>query len=135
MLTVGQRVTCGNQIRGLAVVFGVRLPRALNPALVRQALRASDGVPGLSAAMRGLVAARTAVLAAIVAIDGDIRRMVRASDACRRLMSIPGVGQLTALALTAAVDDPKRFRRSRDIGAYIGLVPRRHQAGEIDYSG
>src|ERR1051326_9128693 len=80
-----------NQIRGLAVVFGVRLPRALSSTFIRQALRASEGIPGLSAAMQGLVAARTAVLAAIVAIDGDIRRMVRASDACRRLMSIPGV--------------------------------------------
>jgi transposase len=50
-------------------------------------------------------------------------------------MSIPGVGQLTALAFTAAVDDPKRFRRSRDIGAYLGLVPRRYQSGEVDYSG
>ena len=132
---VGQRVTLDNQIRGLAVVFGVRLPRALSSTFIRQALQASEGIPGLSAAMQGLVAARTAVLAAIVAIDGDIRRMVRASDACRRLMSIPGVGQLTALAFTAAVDDPKRFRRSRDIGAYLGLVPRRHQSGEIDYSG
>ncbi len=110
---VGQRVTLENQIRGLAVVFGVRLPRALSSTFIRQALQASEGIPGLSAAMQGLVAARTAVLAAIVAIDGDIRRMVRASDACRRLMSIPGVGQLTALAFTAAVDDPKRFRRSR----------------------
>jgi len=61
--------------------------------------------------------------------------MVRASDACRRLMSIPGVGQLTALAFTAAVDDPRRFRRSRDIGAYLGLVPRCYQSGEIDYTG
>src|SRR6476659_11376747 len=128
---VGQRVTLENQIRGLAVVFGVRLPRALSPAFIRQALQASEGIPGLSAAMQGLVAARTAVLAAIVAIDGDIRRMVRASDACRRLMSIPGVGQLTALAFAAAVDDPRRFRRSRDIGAYLGLVPRRYQSGEI----
>jgi len=34
-----------------------------------------------------------------------------------------------------AVDDPGRFRRSHDIGAYLGLVPRRHQSGEIDYSG
>src|SRR5256885_134909 len=132
---VGQRVTLENQIRGLAVVFGVRLPRALSSTFIRQALQASEGIPGLSAAMQGLVAARTAVLAAIVAIDGDIRRMVRASDACRRLMSIPGVGQLTALAFTAAVDNPGRFRRSRDIGAYLGLVPRRHQSGEIDYSG
>jgi transposase len=88
---VGQRVTLENQIRGLAVVFGVRLPRALSPAFIRQALRASEGIPGLSTAMRGLVAARAAVLAAVVAIDGDIKRMVRGSDACRRLMSIPGV--------------------------------------------
>src|SRR5499425_3869407 len=132
---VGQRVTIENQIRGLAVVFGVRLPRALNPAFIKQALQASDGIPGLSAAMRGLIGARAAVLAAIAAIDADIRRMVRASDACRRLMSIPGVGQLTALAFTAAVDDPRRFRRSRDIGAYLGLVPRRYQSGEIDYTG
>ena len=50
-------------------------------------------------------------------------------------MSIPGVGQLTALAFTAAVDDPGRFRRSRDIGAYLGLVPRRYQSGEVDYTG
>src|SRR5246500_4865618 len=132
---VGQRVTLENQIRGLPVVFGAGLPRALSPAFIRQALQASEGIPGLSAAMRGLVAARAAVLAAVVAIDGDIRRMVRASDACRRLMSIPGVGQLTALAFTAAVDDPKRFRRSRDIGAYLGLVPRRYQSGEVDYTG
>src|SRR5271168_819768 len=72
---VGQRVTLENQIRGLAVVFGIRLPRA--------------------------------------------------SAACRRLMTIPGVGQLTALAFVAAIDDPSRIRRSRDVGAYLGLVPRR----------
>src|SRR5713226_4538875 len=77
----------------------------------------------------------SAVLAAVVAIDADMKRMARASEACRRLMCIPGVGQLTALAFTAAVDDPRRFRRSRDIGAYLGLVPRRYQSGEVDYTG
>jgi len=132
---VGQRVTLENQIRGLAVVFGTRLPRALTAAFIRQALRASDGIIGLSAAMRGLVAARAAVLAAIAAIDADVRQLARASDACRRLMTIPGVGQLTALAFTAAIDDPGRFKRSRDIGAYLGLVPRRYQSGEVDYTG
>ena len=91
---VGQRVTLENQIRGLAVVFGVRLPRALSPAFIGQVLRASEGIAGLSAAMRGLVAARAAVLAAVVAIDADIKRMVRASEACRRLMTIPGWANL-----------------------------------------
>jgi transposase len=46
-----------------------------------------------------------------------------------------GPGQLTALAFNAAIDDPERFKRSRDIGAYLGLVPRRYQSGEIDYTG
>jgi len=109
---VGQRVTLENQIRGLAVVFGVRLPRALTTAFIDQALKASEGVAGLSAAMRGLIAARTAVMTAVAAIDADIRRMTGASEACRRLMTIPGVGQLTALAFVAAIDDPSRIRRS-----------------------
>jgi len=59
---VGQRVTLENQIRGLAVVFGARLPRGLSPAFVEQVITMSDGIAGLSAAMRGLVAARDAVL-------------------------------------------------------------------------
>jgi transposase len=132
---VGQRVTLENQIRGLAVVFGIRLPRALTAAFVNQALKASEGIAGLSAAMRGLIAARTAVRTAVAAIDADMRRMTRASAACRRLMTIPGVGQLTALAFVAAIDDPSRICRSRDIGAYLGLVPRRNQSGELDYVG
>ena len=132
---VGQRVMLENQIRGLAVVFGVRLPRGLSPAFIKQALRASEGIDGLSAAMRGLIAARAAVLSAVTSIDADLKRMARASDACRQLMTIPGVGHITALAFMAAVDDPERFRRSRDIGAYLGLVPRRYQSGEIDYTG
>ena len=47
----------------------------------------------------------------------------------------PGCGRLTALAFVAAIDDPDRFRRSRDVGAYLGLVPRRYQSGEIAYTG
>src|SRR5271155_37345 len=57
---VGQRVTLENQIRGLAVVFGIRLPRALTAGFIKQALQASEGVAGLSVAMRGLIAARIA---------------------------------------------------------------------------
>jgi len=112
-----------------------RLPRALSPVFIEQALRAIDGINGLSAAMRGLIRAPAAVLAAVVAIDADMKKMVKASDACRRPMTIPGVGQPTALAFMAAVADPERFTRSRDIGAYLGLVPRRYQSGEADYTG
>lgn len=132
---VGQRVTMENQIRGLAVVFGIRLPRALSSSFIGSALKASDGIAGLSAAVTGLVTARAAVLAAITAIDRDLKRLAKASESCRRLMAIPGVGYLTALAFAAAVDNPNRFRSSRELGPYLGLVPRRYQSGEVDYSG
>ena len=85
--------------------------------------------------MRGLIAARTAVMSAVAGIDADMRRMTRVSEPCRRLMTIAGLGQLTALAFVAAVDDPSRIRRSRDVGAYLGLVPKRYQSGEVDYVG
>jgi transposase len=132
---VGQRVTLENQIRGLAVVFGVRLPRGLSPAFAAQVISGSQGVVGLAGAMAGLLAARNAVFEAITAIDRDMKRLAHSSEACRRLMTIPGVGRLTALAFVAAIDEPERFRRSRDVGAYLGLVPRRYQSGEVDYTG
>jgi transposase len=133
---VGQRVTpWKTKLEAWRSVFGIRLPRAVTGAFIDNALKASEGIAGLSAAMRGLIAARTAVMTAVAAIDADMRRMTRASAACRRLMTIPGVGQVTALAFVAAIDDPWRIRRSRDVGAYLGLVPRRYQSGEIDYVG
>src|ERR1700693_4344820 len=93
---VGLRVTLENQIRGLAVVFGVRLPRALTAAFINEALKASEGIAGLSAAMRGLIAARTAVMGAGGAIDADMRPMTSASAGCSWLTTIPGGRQLTA---------------------------------------
>src|SRR4051812_8959553 len=54
---------------------------------------------------------------------------------CRRLMSVPGVGPITALAFRATIDRPDRFRRSRDVGAHLGLTPARYQSGETDIQG
>jgi transposase len=54
---------------------------------------------------------------------------------CRRLMTVPGVGPLTALAFRATIDRPDRFRKSRDVGAHLGLTPRRYQSGETDMQG
>jgi len=132
---VGQRVTIENQIRGLALVFGVRLPRGLSPTFADEVKSAGGEIAGLSGALRGLLAARDAMLGAIAAINRDIKRLARSFEACRRLMTIPGVGQLTALAFVAAIDEPDRFHRSRDVGPYLGLVPRRWKSGEIDYTG
>ena len=54
---------------------------------------------------------------------------VRIEPTCRRLMTVQGVGPFTALAFRATIDRPDRFRRSRDVGAHLGLTPRRYQSG------
>jgi transposase len=60
---------------------------------------------------------------------------VKTEPTCRRLMTVPGVGPLTALAFRATIDQPGRFQKSRDVGAHLGLTPRRYQSGETDVQG
>lgn len=48
---------------------------------------------------------------------------------------LPGVGPITALAFRATIDRPDRFKRSRDVGAHLGLTPGRYQSGETDIQG
>jgi transposase len=50
-------------------------------------------------------------------------------------MSVPGVGPFVALTYKSSIEDPGRFARGEDVGAYAGLVPRRNQSGERDYKG
>ena len=73
-------------------------------------------------------------------ISGEIKQLERALiqrsrteyPATQRLQQIPGVGPLTALCFVLKVGDPQRFGRSRDVGAYLGLCPRRDQSGGTD---
>ena len=50
-------------------------------------------------------------------------------------MTVPGVGPLVAVTFTSAIDDPARFRHSRDVGAHFGLTPKKYQSGETDVTG
>jgi transposase len=51
------------------------------------------------------------------------------------MMTVPGVGPLTAISYLTTIEEPRRFRRSQDVGAYLGLTPRRYQSGEVDING
>lgn len=73
--------------------------------------------------------------AEIELLNRVVEAIVEESPVCRRLMTIPGVGVITALTYVAAVDDPFRFRTSRDVGPYFGLAPRVFQSGSGSRSG
>jgi transposase len=70
-----------------------------------------------------------------VRLDVRVQALAKAVAPCRRLMTVPGVGPITALAYVTAIDDPGRFRKGRSVGAYLGLTPRRYQSGEVDRAG
>ena len=59
----------------------------------------------------------------------------RESDVTQRVMKINGVGRVTAEAIVAYIDDPHRFKNANQVGAYVGLVPRQYQSGNMDRRG
>jgi transposase len=61
--------------------------------------------------------------------------MARADDTTKRLMTVPGIGVVTALTFRHTIDDPSCFRNAIYVGAYLGLTPRRKQSGETDTVG
>ena len=79
-----------------------------------------------------IIAAMTRELAQLTKRVLDL---VRAGPVCRWLMGVPGMGPLTAPAFRATIDRPNRCRRSRDVGAHLGLTPKRCQPGETDAQG
>lgn len=67
--------------------------------------------------------------------DDQLVADARRSEACQLLMSIPGVGAVTATSFATAIENPDNFRKSRSVGAWLGLTTRRYQSGEVNYDG
>ena len=70
----------------------------------------------------------------IIVFDTAVQRRVRTDATCRLLMTVPGIGAVSALAFVSTIEDPGRLFCSRSVGAHLGLAPRRYQSGEIDRS-
>jgi len=124
-----------NQIRGLLKNLGLRIGKAGGNVFRRRAEELIGGRGLLEEAVRPLLEVREKVSREIAGLDRKLLSLTRGHQDSRRLMTVPGIGPITALAFCAAIDDPARFRRSRSVGAYFGLTPRRHASGEVDWSG
>jgi transposase len=133
---VTSRNAMANQLRGMLKLFGLRMGMVTTPNKRRERLDTLFGQrPDLRPVFIPLVESIEA-LEVHIAKSGKLLSLRAGNDRiCARLMSVPGVGPITALAFKASVEDPGRFARSSDVGAYAGLVPRRNQSGERDYKG
>lgn len=134
-LLVTQRCELENQIRGLLKNFGLRVKATKGRAFEQSARALADKQPMLGELVRALLTVWSSLRLQIEVLTRQVRNQVAGDAACRRLMTMPGVGPMTALAFRTAIDDPTRFRHSASVGAYLGLTPRRYASGEIDRMG
>ena len=123
----------GNQVRGLLRPFGVRLPsRAGMKKFAEAAYQAVQNDRLMQAGIAALLEALASITSQIAKPGEELKELARRSEVAWRLMSVPSIGTIMALAYIAAVEDPARFRRTRDIGVYLGLTEKRYQSGETD---
>ena len=131
-LLVRQRTGSINFVRGTVKAFGARIPSEITPPCFATKARAN-----LPAELRKtlmpileMIAHQTSLISHA---DREIKRLCEEEyPETGRVMQVNRVGALTALAFVLVVDDPIRFHRRRDVGAYLGLVPKRRSSGELD---
>ncbi|WP_206240176.1 IS110 family RNA-guided transposase [Novosphingobium terrae] len=133
---VTTRVAMANQLRGLLKLFGLRMGKVTTSGKRTERLAALFRQrPDLADLFAPLIASIEVMEEQLRASNRLLEGRAAADPVCVRLMSVPGVGPITALTYTASVEDPHRFARSEDVGAYAGLAPRRSQSGDRDVLG
>lgn len=129
-----QSLDARNTLWSILQLEGLKPPKLTSPAFQALVVRSMDD-EALAPLLRPLVAVAEHLDRQVAGLDKVIAARAKASAACKRLMTVPGVGPLVALTYAAGVDDPARFSDSRTVGAHFGLTPRRFQSGETDWSG
>lgn len=124
-----------NQIRGLMKTFGLVVPPAMGSKFERHVEALLADSADLGRIIRPLLDAWHAVRLRAAELGRKLLADARRSEACQLLMSIPGVGVVTATSFVTAIEDPTNFKHSRSVGAFVGLTTRRYQSGEIDCDG
>lgn len=124
-----------NVVRAVLREAGVKLGTPSRAAFAGRVRDLAGDDVALMPLVEPLLAILATMLDQLARLTKQVLDIVRGEKVCRRLMSVPGVGPITALAFRATVDRPERFRRSRDVGAHLGLTPARYQSGETDIQG
>lgn len=124
-----------NQIRGLMKTFGLIVPKGAGGVFEGHVRRLLADEAALARIMLPLLEAWRSLRNKAAELEKQLLASSRGNEASALLMSIPGVGAVTATSYVAAVEDPANFKSSRSVGAWLGLTTRRYQSGEVDYGG
>lgn len=124
-----------NQIRGLMKTFGLVVPAGKGSRFEAHVRELLADRADLAAIIMPLLDVWLSMRLQVAELGRRLVFDARRSEACQLLMSIPGVGAVTAISFATAIEDPANFRSSRSVGAWLGLTTRRYQSGQVDYDG
>ena len=122
-------------LRGILRGFGLKVGKTTPAHFEGRIRELSAGHPSLEAIAAGLLAVRAAMRRELDRFEKRVRALTRCDARARLLMSVPGVGPIVSLTFAAVIDDPARFKSSKQVGAYLGLTPTKYQSGETDIDG
>ena len=132
---VSQRQAIANTLRGLLKAFGHVVRKGARGLFAGRVREVCGDNPALCAMAEPMLTVWQSLREQILILDRQLLTRAKAEPAAQKLMSIPAVGVIVALAYVAVIDNPERFRRSSTVGAYLGLTPRRYQSGDVDCAG
>jgi transposase len=122
-------------LRGVLRGFGLKVGPTSTRTFAGRIRELVAGHPTLTAIAEALLAARDVLGTQLRGLEKRLRSLAKMDARVRLLMTAPGVGVIVALSFASAIDDPRRFRSSKSVGAHFGLTPKRYQSGETDVTG
>ena len=135
-LLVEQKVQATNAVRGFLKTYGIRLGSTTDGNFVKKAREVLPEKHQIAKhAIDGLLTHLETLYENIKALTKTVENLAREDEDVQHLTTIPGVGTITAMTFKAEIDDPKRFKNSRAVGAYLGMTPRQYSSGETKRMG
>lgn len=135
-LLVKQRTRITNNIKGCLKIFGIKLSKGINKDFSAKVMKAIEyEAEAIKISIKSLLACFSALENEIKSFDKWLKRQSSQMQEAQQLKSVDGVGEITALAFLTEIDDALRFKRSRDVAAYLGLTPSQYSSGEIQKQG
>src|SRR5207302_1368563 len=112
-----------NSLRGILRGFGLKVGKTTDRSFAGRIQELVEGHPRLEAISEALLSVRAVLLREFNAFEKRVRAMARLNARTRLLMSTPAVGPIVALTYACAIDDPARFKSSKQTGPHFGLTP------------
>jgi transposase len=125
-----------NRIRGIFRLYGVQVGKVAQGGFYERVTSLLERVPeGLTDSLSALLRVWDETTKELHELTKRLEREVKQDKLCRHLMTVDGVGPITASTFIATIDDPGRFDNGDQVASYLGLVPREYQSGETHFRG